>query len=216
MKYRDDIDPATTYIVSDTHFGHENIKAFCHRPSDVESTMIENWARAVGPDDTLLHLGDLSYKSNSFFKNVIAPHLTGKRKLIVLGNHDRQRFSFYRDSGFQIAQPFQIDYRDHVIQFSHYPWNPEYDEGREPPENVVRVHGHIHNNGYTRSALIPFVRRQINMSAEQTKYTPINLELLLNGYLFGELPEPTEGELQEWKELNERKKARNNVKRTNR
>lgn len=216
MKYRDDIDPTTTYIVSDTHFGHENIKAFCHRPSDVESTMIENWARAVGPDDTLLHLGDLSYKSNSFFKNVIAPHLTGKRKLIVLGNHDRQRFSFYRDSGFQIAQPFQIDYRDHVIQFSHYPWNPEYDEGREPPENVVRVHGHIHNNGYTRSALIPFVRRQINMSAEQTKYTPINLELLLNGYLFGELPEPTEGELQEWKELNERKKARNNVKRTNR
>ncbi len=208
MKLRDDIDPATTWVVSDTHFGHENIKAFCHRPSDIESTMVENWARAVPEDGTVLHLGDLSYRSNAFFKNVVSPHLVGARKLLVLGNHDRQRFSFYRDSGFQIVQPFAIAYRDYRVEFSHYPWNPEYDDGHEPPEDVVRVHGHIHNNGYTRSALVPFVRRQINVSAEQTKYTPLNLELLLNGYLFGELPEPTEGELREWAQRNADKKER--------
>lgn len=212
MNYRDDIIPEDTWVTSDTHFGHENIKAFCHRPSDVESTMIENWARAVPPDGTLLHLGDLSYRNNSLFKNVISNHLVGARKLIVLGNHDRQRFSFYRDSGFQIVKPFQIPYRDHVISFSHYPWNEEYEDGHEPPANHVRVHGHIHNNGYTRVALVPFVRRQINISTEQTKYTPLNLKLLLDGFIFGELPEPTPEQLGEWARRNQEKKERNNVR----
>ncbi len=211
MNFRDDIDTTTTWVVSDTHFGHENIKAFCHRPPDIEQTMIENWARAVPDDATLLHLGDLSYKSNSFFKNLLAPHLTGARKLIIKGNHDRQRFSFYRDSGFKIIQPFKLAYRHHIISFSHYPWNPEYDAGHEPPPDHVRVHGHIHNNGYTRAALVPFVRRQINISAEQTKYTPLNLKLLLDGFIFGELPEPTDEQLAQWARINAEKKARNSA-----
>ena len=211
MNFRDDIDPATTWVVSDTHFGHENIKAFCHRPSDIEQTMIENWARAVPDDGTLLHLGDLSYKSNSFFKNLLAPHLTGARKLIIKGNHDRQRYSFYRDSGFKIIQPFKLEYRDHIVSFSHYPWNAEFEEGHEPPAGHVRVHGHIHNNGYTRVALVPFVRRQINISAEQTKYTPLNLQLLLDGFIFGELPEPTDEDRAAWERRNAEKKERNSA-----
>jgi calcineurin-like phosphoesterase family protein len=209
MNFRDDIEPATTWVVSDTHFGHENIKAFCHRPSDIEQTMIENWARAVPDDGTLLHLGDLSYKSNSFFKNLLAPHLTGARKLIIKGNHDRQRYSFYRDSGFKIIQPFKLDYRDNIVSFSHYPWNDEYDDSPEPPAGHVRVHGHIHNNGYTRVALVPFMRRQINLSAEQTKYTPVNLKLLLDGFIFGELPEPTDEDRAAWAKRNAEKKERN-------
>jgi calcineurin-like phosphoesterase family protein len=187
--FRDDIDPETTWVISDTHFGHENIKAFCHRPSDVEQTIMEEWARTVPESgSTLLHLGDLSYRGNALFKNLIAPHLTGERKLLVQGNHDKQRYSFYRDSGFQIVKPFSITYRGYEISFSHYPWNPEFDGTREPPASHRRLHGHIHNNGYTREAYVPFVRRQINLSCEQTKYRPVNLKLLLDGELYGELP----------------------------
>lgn len=187
MKHRDDIDPERTWVVSDTHFGHENIKSFCLRPSDIESSMMEEWARAVPADDTVLHLGDLNWKSNAWFKNMIAPHLTGARKLLILGNHDKGRFSFYRDCGFKLTKPFKISYRDKVVSFSHYPWSEE-DEAGVMPSNEVRIHGHIHNNGYVRNAYVPFMLNHINMSVEQTHYRPVNLAHLLDGALFGEVP----------------------------
>ncbi len=178
------IDPATTFVVSDTHWGHENIIGFCHRPTDHEQVMMEEWARAVGDEDTVLHLGDLSYRSNGMFKHVISKHLTGKRKLLVRGNHDRQAFSFYRQSGFKLTRPFEIVYRDWRVSFSHYPWNDK--EDGTMPKNMVRLHGHIHNNGYTREGFVPFRKNHINLSVEQTGYRPVNLKSLLDAALYDE------------------------------
>lgn len=176
-----DIDPAQTWVVSDTHFGHRNIVGFCHRPEDHEHVMMEEWAREVPADATVLHLGDLAYRNNAFFKNMIAPHLTGARKLLVRGNHDKQRFSFYRDSGFKLVGPFEINYGSHRVSFSHYPLR------RPPGRRHVHIHGHIHNKGYggVQTPFVPFAAGQINVSVEQTCYRPVNLELLLRGYLEG-------------------------------
>jgi calcineurin-like phosphoesterase family protein len=195
------IDPQNTWVVSDTHFGHKNIVGFCRRPENHESIMMEEWARAVPEDGVVLHLGDLCYKGNAFFKNMIAPHLTGSKKHLIMGNHDRGRFSFYRQCGFAlIRKPFSLwygrtgdgygvvpeserDKGDYRVSFSHYPWN----ESREGPmgENELRLHGHIHNNGYTRDSYVPFLKGHINLSVEQTKYRPVNLKELLDGYLYG-------------------------------
>lgn len=185
MQRRTDIDLDKTWLISDTHFGHENIKQFCHRPQDVEQIMMEEWARAIGPDDTALHLGDLSYRNNAFFKHMIAKHLTGN-KLLIKGNHDKGRPSFYRDSGFKITKPFYIDFKApeskkaYQVQFSHYPWRPE--DGPIPPF-IIRIHGHIHNNGYDREVFRPYRRNQINVSAEMMKYKPVNLRELLEAAL---------------------------------
>ncbi len=184
VKFRDDIDPETTWVVSDTHFGHKNIIEWARRPPDVEQMMMESWAREVPPEATVLHLGDLAYSNNAWFKNMIAPHLTGERKLLVKGNHDRGRFSFYKGSGFDIVRPFAIEWGQDVISFSHYPWNA-VEDGEMPP-GTWRVHGHIHNNGYTRDAFVPFLLNHINISVEQTQYRPVNLELLLKGAIYGE------------------------------
>lgn len=205
MKFRDDIDPERTWVTSDSHFGHQNIKAFCHRVEDVEQIMMEKWAQAVPTEDTLLHLGDLSWKSNAWFRNMIAPHLTGDRKLLIKGNHDHSRPGFYSQSGFKIVAPFAIPYGQyfqgkhqmikHTISFSHYPWSDE-EEG-EQPEGLVRVHGHIHNNGYTGEAFVPFFKNHINISVEQTKYRPINLKLLLDGFLYGRVDEKAVARIRE-------------------
>lgn len=178
------IEPETTWVVSDTHWGHANIVGFCARPSDHETVMLEEWAQTVPATATVLHLGDLSYRNNGMFKNVHAKHLTGERKLLVRGNHDRQRYSFYRDSGFKLVRPFELRYRNHRVSFSHYPWNVA-DEGTMP-KNMVRVHGHIHNNGYTRNGFVPFLLNHINVSVEQTHYRPVNLKVLLDAALYGE------------------------------
>jgi calcineurin-like phosphoesterase family protein len=108
MKFRDDIDPANTWVVSDTHFGHDNIVGFCHRPLDHEQVMLAEWRANVPDDATVVHLGDLAYRDNARFRHIIAPELTGAKKKIILGNHDRQRPNFYRQCGFQVCRPFQI------------------------------------------------------------------------------------------------------------
>jgi calcineurin-like phosphoesterase family protein len=241
MKFRDDIDPATTWVVSDTHFGHDNIVGFCHRPLDHDQVMIAEWRKYVPDDATLLCLGDLAYKGNAHFKHIIAPELTGANKKIILGNHDRQRPSFYKACGFQVCRPFMIRYGDapdckvcngkgweltlhgercchdctgtglesppYVISFSHYPWS-DREEGRRMGFYDVRIHGHIHNNGYSRDAFVPFLKQHINISVEQTKYRPVNLKLLLDAYLFGEYPETTDEQLQEARDRKAEAKTR--------
>lgn len=199
IKFRDDIDPAKTWVVSDTHFGHDNIVGFCHRPEDHEQVMIAEWRAHVPDDATVLHLGDLSYKSNARFKHVTAKELTGADKKIILGNHDKQSYRFYRDAGFQVVRPFSISYKldekpVYWISFSHYQWD-DAETGRPMGDRDVRVHGHIHNNGYSRDAFVPFLKQHINLSVEQTKYRPVNLKLLLDAYLYGVYPETTQAQL---------------------
>lgn len=203
MKFRDDIDPATTWIVSDTHFGHDNIVPYCHRPLDHDQVMIAEWRAHVPPTDTILHLGDLVYRGNARFKHITAPELVAGRRLLIKGNHDHQRYSFYKACGFQIVSPFAIVYQPPTedstawkISFSHYPWS-EQTEGRPMGPSDLRIHGHIHNNGYTRDAFVPFTKGHINMSVEQTKYRPVNLKLLLDSVLLGVYPETTEEQQQE-------------------
>ena len=69
MKFRDDINPANTWVTSDTHFGHDNIVGFCHRPGYAkrdpdnygllphEEIMLSEWRKEVPDDATFLHCG---------------------------------------------------------------------------------------------------------------------------------------------------------------
>ena len=217
MKFRDDISLSDTWIVSDTHFGHDNLVGYCARPEDHEQVMIAEWRKCVPDHATVLHLGDLAYSSNGRFKHLIAKELTGARKLLIQGNHDRQRYSFYKGAGFNIVRPFKLrvgEFRDldfqglmivpdehpdavaltdYIISFSHYPWNTA--EDGHMLDWDVRIHGHIHNSGYTRDAYVPFLKNHINLSVEQTRYRPVNLGLLLNAALLGQYPETTDEQL---------------------
>lgn len=216
MKLRTDIDPATTWVWSDTHFHHSNIAAFCHRPEDHDQIILAEARKEVPDGATLLHLGDLNYGQNSRFRHLVAKEVPGDRKLLIKGNHDEQRYSFYKQSGFQMVKPFYIEYGHfstkltpnadglmsavsitYRIEFDHYPSNTKVQDG------TVRVHGHIHNNGYTRQAFVPFLKNHINLSVEQTKYKPVNLKLLLDAYLYGEYPATTEEQLIEVRQRRE-------------
>lgn len=206
MKFRDDIDPENTWVTSDHHFGHKNIAPFTFSPEDREQILIAEWRKAVPDGATVLHLGDLVFSGNSFFKNVVAKELTGDRKLLIMGNHDHQRYSFYKAAGFKIVKPFAIEYGYEsdrevctkigtIVSFSHYPWNE--DEESPMPINALRIHGHLHNSGYTRDAFVPFLRNHINVSVEQTRFAPVNLKLLLDAVLLGQFPQSTPEQIEE-------------------
>lgn len=179
-----DIDPARTWLISDTHFGHRNITKYSHRPPAVDSLIVQEWITHVPSQDTVLHLGDLTLgggkSSRVWFERAIAGSQLPGNKLLILGNHDRQPLDWYASQGFQVISPFEIIWRGRRISFSHYPWN---NDDRGSPPDLIRIHGHIHNNGYSRTEFIPFLRNHINVSIEQMKYRPVNLEALLRGYL---------------------------------
>lgn len=176
------INPRRTFIIADTHWGHSNIIGFCFRPEDHEAVMVREWQKYVGAEDTVLHLGDLSYTNNAYFRHVTSKKLPG-RKLLIRGNHDKHRDSWYRQCGFRLVKPFSFTYtnrdtsEDWEISFGHYQL-PIGALG----DRQLHFHGHIHNNGYGEAPEwppIPYRRNQINVSAEMMKYRPANLGLLL-------------------------------------
>jgi calcineurin-like phosphoesterase family protein len=84
----------TTWVISDTHFGHANIldyepsrRAWC---TDIEShdrAIIEAWRAVVQPDDTVIHCGDFALSNRARIAEIVR-QLPG-RITLVLGNHDR-------------------------------------------------------------------------------------------------------------------------------
>ena len=77
------------WLISDTHFGHKNIITYQDRPETHESIMLAEWIRHVADDDPILHLGDVWFKTNNDWADILS-RMPGK-KYLILGNHDRQR-----------------------------------------------------------------------------------------------------------------------------
>ena len=82
-----------TWIISDTHFFHENIGRYCSRPDNWQELIIKNWNDLVTPDETVLHLGDFALGNKSNF-DLLSGMLRGSLFLIQ-GNHDRISKSYF-------------------------------------------------------------------------------------------------------------------------
>ena len=56
------------FLVSDTHFNHENILKYCNRPfntiEEMNVALIGNWNSVVKDDDIVYFLGDFALGSN--------------------------------------------------------------------------------------------------------------------------------------------------------
>lgn len=161
------------YIISDTHFYHENIVKYAGRPYDHETMMISRWEKVVPDNAAIVHLGDLFFGGDQgfidFYLN-IAPRLTGQ-KYLVLGNHDK-RSRDYEHLGFEVIKPFSVYYRGYEVSFDHYPKLLPKDEKK------IHIHGHIHNHTYARDE--PTREGNINVSVEAIDYRPHRTTRLLN------------------------------------
>lgn len=171
------------YVISDTHWQHKNIIRYCNRDENHNRIMIDRWNKTIGPQDTILHLGDLFMTKNEKKRNEfiygIAPILNG-RKFLILGNHDYDKASFYEDLGFKVIRPFNMRYRGWDVSFDHYPTAVGL---IERGERYIRVHGHIHNSGYQHIRAKHKERRRygnVNVSVEVIDYTPQPIERVLD------------------------------------
>ena len=166
-----------SYIISDTHFGHNNIIGFCDRPLNHEDVIIANWRNTVGEYDPIFHLGDVAFgnKKNVYDWAKMIYDLPGV-KYLIKGNHDHSSSMKIYKGIFRIIEPFVQDFSGTRIYFSHYPDHPTTEQWD------INIHGHIHNNPL-HSKFTPNVNPNKiyrNVSVEVTNYTPILLSSILS------------------------------------
>ena len=149
------------FLTSDTHFSHENIIGYCHRPfasaAEMDEALVERWNAVVRPSDHVYHLGDVAMRRQHL---AIVKRLNGKKRL-VLGNHDIFEAKDYFAAGFQ--KVFGVRVIDNLL-LTHIPAHVG-SLGRF----AANVHGHTHEQGSPEG-------RYLSVCVELTNYTPISLE----------------------------------------
>lgn len=153
------------WVISDTHFGHENIINYCNRPfknlHEMHDYMITKWNSVVKDGDKVYHLGDVYFSE----KGRILDKLKGKKRLI-LGNHDDVKDN-YTQKIFSKILMWRM-FPEFGLLLTHV---PVYDKMFNQ-KIMKNIHGHIHNNQYITD------KRYKNVSVEVIDYTPINIEEL--------------------------------------
>lgn len=177
----------TIWVISDTHFGHENMvttfKLADGSPArkfssveEMDETMIERWNEVVRPSDHVYHLGDVSMKRNVV--DAVMPRLNGHKRL-VHGNHDIFQTKLYAK---YFEKIMGVRVLDEMI-FTHIPIAP----WSLRPKFKANVHGHVHESQgrvmrYHMTDNVPSDHSRprevtyVNMSVEVNDYRPVTLE----------------------------------------
>jgi len=147
-----------TYFTADTHFGHKNIMKYCKRPfkniEEHDEYLIKKWNETVSDNDTIFHLGDVSYKIDLDRTFEILRQLNGKKYLII-GNHDNELIqSKYLNTIFEGVFEYLILYAKddkQKILLCHF---PDFSFNHKQIVNLDgkfafngwKLHGHEHGN----------------------------------------------------------------------
>lgn len=180
---------AERYFTADTHFGHINIIKYCNRPFDsveeMNERIVENFNKVVQPEDTLIHLGDVSMGK---IEDTIewARKLNG-HKILIPGNHDRvwvgetltrqlKYKELYEDIFQVIPHPTHTFFGEEMVLMSHFPYagdHTEEDRHQEfRPYNQGRflLHGHIHDEWKIKEG------RMLNVGIDEWDYRPVSVD----------------------------------------
>ena len=153
---------------SDPHFGHEKtcttFVGHDGRPlrpfkdaDEMNVALIQRYKAAVGENDTVVWLGDICINKKFLY---IVRELPGK-KIIVLGNHDKEHISAYTEL-FDDVCGYYIQNRAFIA--SHVPLHPS-----ELTRWKRNVHGHLHSGEIGTP-------EYLCVSVERTGYAPITLD----------------------------------------
>ena len=160
MKFDKILTNGNVWITSDTHYSHKNI---CRGvtvwrtidgniPIDatrdfpnldvMNSFIVNNINEKVGPDDTLIHLGDVAFggveKIGEFLGRLVC-----KNVHLVLGNHDqniKKNRENTNDKFLSIQNYLEVNIGGVDFVLSHYPlssWN-------QLNKGSIHLHGHVH------------------------------------------------------------------------
>lgn len=162
---------ARIWLISDTHFYHENIIEYTGRPFKDAMTMNlalkEHWNSTVAPEDKVYHLGDVYMGARGINRKEIEGFLSSLNghKRLILGNHDAGHDHVLQ----RIFEKIYLIrwFKEYNVVLSHIPMHQD-----SIKKGYVNVHGHIHEKP---SPPGPYK----NVSVEWTAYRPVNIESLV-------------------------------------
>jgi calcineurin-like phosphoesterase family protein len=149
-----------TFFTSDTHFGHAKIIGYCNRPyrciSQMDNILIDNWNSSVGPNDTVIHLGDCSFVSDQYI------HRLNGNIILVKGNHDNNK---HHKLFTGVIEFMPIVIGDFNCLLTHRPVDPDgaYKSGREP----------VHEKWKTKG-------KNVNVGVDVWEMRPIHIDTLID------------------------------------
>ena len=150
---------ARVFVISDPHFGHENmaIKRGFSSSKEHDEHIVHKWNSVVNKKDTVWILGDITMVKANY---EILDRLKGIKK-VVLGNHDMpQHVEKLLKHVNKVAGMVNLK----GFALTHCPIHPcEIERFRK------NIHGHIHE-------LHILDDRYVNVCCEVVDYTPILLE----------------------------------------
>lgn len=163
-----------TWVVADTHFGHQLMTTLRPWPTieEHDQAIIDNWNSVVGETDRVYVLGDVAMNR----RHLPTIGKCNGKKVLVKGNHDifklKDYLPYFDDIRAYVVKP------KHGLVMSHIPIHPGSMERWK-----LNVHGHLHeyqvqspSGQYNGKHPDPRYRC---VSMEQIGYTPILLDSLL-------------------------------------
>lgn len=172
------------WIISDTHFNHENIIRYAGRPVEHNELMQQSWRKLVRPDETVLHLGDVLMGRRELWAGMPG-WLPGVVSVLSSGNHDEphKRAFMEFEWGWTFVTDFTVSYRGWDVLFSHYPHGTKIAVGAGDnvtvalvallPPKTLNLHGHIHERPSPSSF-------HVNVCVEWMNYRPVRTRELLD------------------------------------
>ena len=144
--------PDNTWFTADTHFCHEHIVQFSHRPfrdaAEMNDVLIRRWNETVPEDGIVFHLGDFCQGNSSDWNNIMS-RLHGKIYLI-LGNHDVKNMRpGYAHRFEQISEQMTISVGGQSIILNHNPFLCYGGSYRD----VWQLFGHVHSGPLSTTGL---------------------------------------------------------------
>lgn len=165
------------WLISDTHFLHQNIITYCQRPfqdvDDMTEVLIERWNSVVKKGDYVYHLGDFfmgcpTNAREDSKRDWILSRLNG-RITLILGNHDDVSYLSGKKRFHEITlwKPWNNNIGKQPMLFTHVPIHKDSIMFGHP--KALNIHGHTHNWGSPEG---PYK----SVCVELTNFTPVNIE----------------------------------------
>lgn len=177
-----------TWLITDTHFGHQQMVQWCNRPEDFSAQIFKN-LEMIMPGDLIIHLGDFCIGKDANWHKAWFTALPEAKRILIRGNHDKRSNSWYMEHGWHlVCDSFTLNTHGKRILFSHI---PQKDNGQFD----LNIHGHFHNTLHrllearwvtpteeerNKDDLKVLTPKHRLLAIEYTDYKPVQLTKFLN------------------------------------
>lgn len=154
------------FFTSDTHYAHKRIIEYSKRPfgdiHEMREVMVARWNAVVGCNDTVYHLGDVSFQRN----DPIVWRLNGT-KVLVAGNHDRKGYP----EGFEEVCDYRVlRVEGEKLVLFHFPISSW--EGMH--RGSWHLHGHSHGSHRYSWPMSRVHGKRMDVGVDCHDFTPVS------------------------------------------